>query len=166
MSKNDLEDDIWEYKPLKKKKKRKDKGTPETFNGPMAKYRRASKSLTKGETSVQVKNTVRNVELTKVAPNKALGVKANESIQNKEVACRTLSTQNVAFPQSTQDNDSTLTAGENVHQASSPGGSSCPICQMPFSILVVQSQRWHVAECLDTPGDDRKGTVLLFQIAT
>lgn len=155
MSKNDLEDDIWEYKPLKKKK-RKDKGTPETFNGPMAKYRRASKSLTKGETSVQVKNTVRNVELTKVAPNKALGVKANESIQNKEVACRTLSTQNVAFPQSTQDNDSTLTAGENVHQASSPGGSSCPICQMPFSILVVQSQRWHVAECLDTPGDDRK----------
>ncbi|XP_055786776.1 DNA cross-link repair 1A protein isoform X1 [Salvelinus fontinalis] len=149
MSKKDLEDDIWEYKPLKKKK-RKDKDTPETFNGPMTKYRQASKSLTKGDTSVQVKNTVRDVKLTKVAPNKALGVKANESIQNK------LSTQNVAFPQSTQDNDSTLTAGENVHQASSTGGSYCPICQMPFSILVVQSQRWHVAECLDTPGDDRK----------
>ncbi|XP_071203082.1 DNA cross-link repair 1A protein isoform X1 [Salvelinus alpinus] len=146
MSKKDLEDDIWEYKPLKKKKKRKDKDTPETFNGPMTKYRQASKSLTKGDTSVQV----RDVKLTKVAPNKALGVKANESIQNK------LSTQNVAFPQSTQDNDSTLTAGENVHQASSTGGSYCPICQMPFSILVVQSQRWHVAECLDTPGDDRK----------
>ncbi|XP_061611483.1 DNA cross-link repair 1A protein isoform X1 [Phyllopteryx taeniolatus] len=29
----------------------------------------------------------------------------------------------------------------------------CPICQMPFSILLVQSQRWHVAECLDTPRD-------------
>uniref|UniRef100_A0A4W5NG41 DNA cross-link repair 1A protein n=1 Tax=Hucho hucho TaxID=62062 RepID=A0A4W5NG41_9TELE len=135
MSKNDLEDDIWEYKPLKKKK-RKDKETPETFNGPM--------------------NTVRDVKLAKVTPNKALGVKAKESIQDKEVACRTLSTQNVTFPQSTQDNDNTPTAGENFHQASSPGGSSCPICQMPFSILVVQSQRWHVAECLDTPGNDRK----------
>nr|XP_029540312.1 DNA cross-link repair 1A protein isoform X2 [Oncorhynchus nerka] len=132
MSKNDLEDDIWEYKPLNKKK-RKDKETPDTFNGPMAKYRQASQCLTKGETSVQVKNTVRHVKLTKVAPNKTLGVKENESIQNKEVA-----------------------AGENVHRASSPGGSSCPICQMPFSILVVQSQRWHVAECLDNPGEDRK----------
>uniref|UniRef100_A0A8C7DID1 DNA cross-link repair 1A protein n=1 Tax=Oncorhynchus kisutch TaxID=8019 RepID=A0A8C7DID1_ONCKI len=155
MSKNDLEDDIWEYKPLKKKK-RKDKETPDTFNGSMAKYRQASQCLTKGETSVQVKNTVRHVKLTKVAPNKTLGVKENESIQNKEVARRTLSTQNIAFPQSTQDDDSTRTAGENVHRASSPGGSSCPICQMPFSILVVQSQRWHVAECLDNPGEDRK----------
>ncbi|XP_077594876.1 DNA cross-link repair 1A protein isoform X1 [Stigmatopora nigra] len=32
-------------------------------------------------------------------------------------------------------------------------GDVCPICQMPFSILLVQSQRWHVAECLDTPRD-------------
>ncbi|KAM3859958.1 DNA cross-link repair 1A protein [Diretmus argenteus] len=34
-----------------------------------------------------------------------------------------------------------------------PSGDFCPICQMPFSILVVQTQRWHVAECLDTPRD-------------
>ncbi|XP_054624994.1 DNA cross-link repair 1A protein [Dunckerocampus dactyliophorus] len=32
----------------------------------------------------------------------------------------------------------------------------CPICQMPFSILLVQSQRWHVAECLDIPRDTCK----------
>ncbi|KAK6302167.1 hypothetical protein J4Q44_G00282200 [Coregonus suidteri] len=150
MSKNDLEDDIWEYKPLRKKKKRKDTETPKTFNGPLAKYRQASKRLTIGETSVQVNNTVRDVKLTEVVPNISLSVKANE------VACRTLSTQNVTSPPSTQDNDSTLAAGENVDQASSPGESFCPICQMPFSILVVQSQRWHVAECLDTPEDDRK----------
>ncbi|KAK1881804.1 DNA cross-link repair 1A protein [Dissostichus eleginoides] len=30
------------------------------------------------------------------------------------------------------------------------------MCQMPFSILVVQTQRWHVAECLDTPRDTCK----------
>ncbi|KAG8549766.1 hypothetical protein GDO81_019792 [Engystomops pustulosus] len=27
----------------------------------------------------------------------------------------------------------------------------CPSCQMPFSILLVQSPRWHVTECLDAP---------------
>ncbi|KAM6951174.1 DNA cross-link repair 1A protein [Aplochiton taeniatus] len=34
-------------------------------------------------------------------------------------------------------------------------GDFCPLCQMPFSILVVQSRRWHVADCLDSPGDQR-----------
>ncbi|KAM8924752.1 DNA cross-link repair 1A protein [Pelodytes ibericus] len=28
----------------------------------------------------------------------------------------------------------------------------CPSCQMPFSALLVQTPRWHVSECLDTPG--------------
>ncbi|XP_051925343.1 DNA cross-link repair 1A protein isoform X2 [Hippocampus zosterae] len=32
----------------------------------------------------------------------------------------------------------------------------CPICQMPFCILLVQSQRWHVAECLDEARDTCK----------
>ena len=27
----------------------------------------------------------------------------------------------------------------------------CPFCQMPFSILRVQSPRWHVMECMDLP---------------
>ncbi|CAI9534502.1 unnamed protein product [Staurois parvus] len=27
----------------------------------------------------------------------------------------------------------------------------CPSCQMPFSVLLVQTPRWHVMECLDTP---------------
>ncbi|XP_040292283.1 DNA cross-link repair 1A protein [Bufo bufo] len=27
----------------------------------------------------------------------------------------------------------------------------CPSCQMPFSILLVQTPRWHVSECLDAP---------------
>ncbi|XP_078420821.1 DNA cross-link repair 1A protein isoform X1 [Cetorhinus maximus] len=28
----------------------------------------------------------------------------------------------------------------------------CPICQMPFSLLLIETPRWHVSECLDTPG--------------
>ncbi|XP_067858283.1 DNA cross-link repair 1A protein isoform X2 [Heptranchias perlo] len=27
----------------------------------------------------------------------------------------------------------------------------CPICQIPFSLLLIETPRWHVAECLDTP---------------
>eukprot|EP00058_Branchiostoma_floridae_P023470 XP_002608960.1 hypothetical protein BRAFLDRAFT_104983 [Branchiostoma floridae] len=27
----------------------------------------------------------------------------------------------------------------------------CPNCQMPFSLLLVQSPRWHVAECMEQP---------------
>nr|XP_006630896.2 PREDICTED: DNA cross-link repair 1A protein [Lepisosteus oculatus] len=30
----------------------------------------------------------------------------------------------------------------------------CPSCQMPFSILLVQSPQWHVAECLDKPENE------------
>ncbi|XP_061666293.1 DNA cross-link repair 1A protein [Syngnathoides biaculeatus] len=74
-------------------------------------------------------------------------------------------------PCNTLDITTTLTdvpAGVNIGQCD-PSSSSlakeaqnvdseakedyCPICQMPFSILLVQSQRWHVAECLDTPSD-------------
>ncbi|XP_069756079.1 DNA cross-link repair 1A protein isoform X2 [Narcine bancroftii] len=33
---------------------------------------------------------------------------------------------------------------------------SCPICQMPFSLLLIETPRWHVAECLDTPGSTDK----------
>ncbi|CAH2323135.1 DNA cross-link repair 1A [Pelobates cultripes] len=43
------------------------------------------------------------------------------------------------------------------NKTQSPGTSfprhsgHCPSCQMPFSILLVQTPRWHVSECLDTP---------------
>eukprot|EP00079_Xenopus_tropicalis_P031540 XP_017945311.1 PREDICTED: DNA cross-link repair 1A protein [Xenopus tropicalis] len=32
----------------------------------------------------------------------------------------------------------------------------CPSCQMPFSLLLVQSPRWHVSECLDAAGSTEK----------
>uniref|UniRef100_A0A672KVR8 UBZ4-type domain-containing protein n=1 Tax=Sinocyclocheilus grahami TaxID=75366 RepID=A0A672KVR8_SINGR len=47
------------------------------------------------------------------------------------------------------------TLSRNV-QDKDPQSGFCPVCQMPFSLLVVQSQQWHVAECLDDPGDSCK----------
>uniref|UniRef100_A0A4W6C534 DNA cross-link repair 1A protein n=1 Tax=Lates calcarifer TaxID=8187 RepID=A0A4W6C534_LATCA len=90
--KDDSENDIWDYKPLEKKKKRQ-------------KSPSAATTVTK-----------RRCTPSKLAP-------INETVQ----------THNAAEGPSS--------------------GDFCPMCQMPFSILVVQSQRWHVAECLDIPRD-------------
>lgn len=35
----------------------------------------------------------------------------------------------------------------------------CPSCQMPFSLLLIQTPQWHVTECLDVSGTAEKGTV-------
>lgn len=53
------------------------------------------------------------------------------------------------------------TLSQAVQDKDPQSGGFCPVCQMPFSVLVVQSQQWHVAECLDTPTDNCKGNVFL-----
>ncbi|KAK5881219.1 hypothetical protein CesoFtcFv8_022042 [Champsocephalus esox] len=45
---------------------------------------------------------------------------------------------------------------DNAADEGPSSGDFCPMCQMPFSILVVQTMAWHVAECLDTPRDTCK----------
>lgn len=56
------------------------------------------------------------------------------------------------------NNASSKEAIQNAAERSSLSEDYCPICQMPFFILVVQSQRWHIAECLDVSRDKCKGT--------
>ncbi|XP_003961638.2 DNA cross-link repair 1A protein isoform X1 [Takifugu rubripes] len=46
-----------------------------------------------------------------------------------------------------QNDSSTNSNGDE--DAQDPSGDFCPICQMPFCILVMQTPRWHIAECLD-----------------
>ncbi|XP_058649009.1 DNA cross-link repair 1A protein isoform X2 [Onychostoma macrolepis] len=48
------------------------------------------------------------------------------------------------------------TLSQDVQDKDPQTAGYCPVCQMPFSLLVVQSQQWHVAECLDNPGDNCK----------
>ncbi|KAJ7984654.1 hypothetical protein DPEC_G00357000 [Dallia pectoralis] len=145
---NVSENDIWEYKPLKKTK-RQDSETPESSKGPVG---QSSKRKVKKEPPARVKKTTRDVKLKQGDHSQEINVNANESFQNNEVVCRNRLTQNVTSSQSTREHAST---GDKVNQTPSQGGF-CPICQMPFSILVVQSQRWHVTECLETSGDDSK----------
>nr|XP_057917670.1 DNA cross-link repair 1A protein [Doryrhamphus excisus] len=100
--KNDSESDIWDYKPLVKKKKK---------HGSLSVAKRRNNSA--GATSSDVTTD-----------------KNNSVIQ-------------------TSDLESVDTKYENTE-------GFCPTCQMPFSILLVQSQRWHVAECIDISRDTCK----------
>lgn len=109
---DDSEHDIWEYKPLQKKKKKTRESAPVV----------AKRRCTTRKTSKRVKGAESGDCSTVV------NVEAGDRVQKDKAA----------------------------EEPSS--GDFCPVCQMPFSILVVQTQRWHVAECLDTLRDKCQGT--------
>ncbi|XP_041830371.1 DNA cross-link repair 1A protein [Melanotaenia boesemani] len=126
---DDSEKDIWEYKSLEKKRKRNDSSF-------VTKRRCASRKKSKNDTSIESSNKSEN--------NKA----ADYVVQNGFVEAH-------EFPPKLSSPKETVQS-EN-HAAEGPACEDhCPICQMPFFILVVQSQRWHIAECLDTSRDKCK----------
>lgn len=128
--KDDSESDIWDYKPLGKRKKRRDSpSTPST----KTKRRCTVKKTSKKETLVCVKS-----------PGRGRGC-----ITGGHSSADVQSLPPVSPP--AHGNTDTTSDG-------SSSGDFCPICQMPFSILLGQSQRWHVAECLDSPRDTCEGT--------
>lgn len=116
----DSESDIWEYKPLEKKKKRH-KSPPATPN------------VTKRRC------TLRKTPKRKVQAADSGGCGADVDIGGHEPPADTVKTDHAA-------------------EGHASSGHFCPMCQMPFNILVVQTQRWHVAECLDTCRDTCTGT--------
>uniref|UniRef100_UPI003AABD187 DNA cross-link repair 1A protein n=1 Tax=Centroberyx gerrardi TaxID=166262 RepID=UPI003AABD187 len=140
--KDDSENDIWEYKPLEKKKKRQGS---QSSKGSVAKKRCTLKKSAKRDTSSPAKPPVRNVRASKAAE---IGDFSNVNKgEHGSLDAQTLPSQ----PSSSNETFKTGNAAE--------GPSSedfCPVCQMPFSRLMVQSERWHVAECLDTPRDESK----------
>ena len=141
MSEVDDENDIWEYKPLQKKRRE----TSEPSNGTVPKRRRVSKRIKKGE--IMVKKTGNN------ALSKSRGPNATET------ECISKDSTRPSTVTSTQSKQIDVTQPfDNGDDEALTPGDFCPVCQMPFSVLVVQSQRWHVAECLETPVDESKGT--------
>lgn len=136
--KDDSENDIWEYKPLEKKKR-----TGDNVSGTVAKKKRTRKPG-KRDTVTPVRNT---------KPKQA-AESGNDSIHVKTQEHNSLE----ALPSQSPANETPKTDDNTPQGSGSSSGDFCPICQMPFSVLVVQSQRWHVAECLDIPRDQCKGT--------
>ncbi|NXK52073.1 DCR1A protein, partial [Chauna torquata] len=129
-----LEEDIWEYKSIRKQKQQSN--------------------------SESVSAAVQKVSNGKCRPkrkgngNKKKTVEKNDSLQKSEQRSR---------PNQDLDqckDDSSVHSQESVSSLTEQGSQNakpvhdgyCPSCQMPFSLLLVQTPRWHVAECLDTPG--------------
>lgn len=125
----DSENDIWNYKPLKKKRKQESPHVHKT----VAKRRAIPRGTNKGPTSAP--SPTNKITFT-TSKNKTGPVQENGILD-------TLTTPSKASASEVVQNC------DNNNGEGLSGGDYCPVCQMPFSILLVQSQRWHVVDCLD-----------------
>lgn len=143
MSQSASESDIWEYKPLKKTKReiRTQKSIEDgakrqkLAKGKSEKTRRGSRLSTESNT------------VTKLCGESGSG----------HVTPVTGPLRNSPLPSGSQLAD--VHDGSSSEQHPQSRGY-CPVCQMPFSILVVQTPQWHVAECLENPGETSTGRSL------
>ncbi|XP_035001256.2 DNA cross-link repair 1A protein [Hippoglossus stenolepis] len=133
---DESENDIWEYKPLQKKKKKK----TEKSQSAATTTRRCTSRRESSGPPVRTPQRAETVQTDgRAGSSTRVNVDSVETLPVSSVlspACETVQTDRAAERQSS--------------------GHFCPMCQMPFSVLVVQSQRWHVAECLDSPRDKCK----------
>lgn len=141
--KDDTENDIWEYKPLKKKKKRHESLSA---TAGVCKRRCIARKSSKRDASSSVESLDTDV---KTADNEDC---CSVTVAGTDGQSRTKAH---IEPSESSPTDDTGLIDSGAEGPSS--GNYCPMCQMPFSFLVVQTHRWHVAECLDTPRDTCKG---------
>ncbi|XP_009487903.1 DNA cross-link repair 1A protein [Pelecanus crispus] len=131
-----LEEDIWEYKSLRKQKHQ---SNSESVSTPVQKV---SDGRPKRKRN---RNKKKSVEKTDTLPKTEQRSRASQDVDQ----CKDDSSVH------SQESVSSLT--EQSSQNAKPiHDGYCPSCQMPFSLLLVQTPRWHVAECLDTPGSIEK----------
>lgn len=140
MSQSGSESDIWDYKPLKKTKRKSNVSSE-----------RGTKRR-KDNASVQIINVEINSVKTHNDLNQNIDSCPNNSGINGRSGQEPVSDTRGVHHETHRDAQDKQPESEGF----------CPVCQMPFSILVVQSQQWHVAECLDTPGEDCRGIVLVY----
>ncbi|MEQ2236432.1 hypothetical protein ILYODFUR_012750 [Ilyodon furcidens] len=128
--KDESENDIWEYKPLVKKRRNN--------KSPCASKRRyTSEKTSKKHSSLSLGSEEKGAKTKAAESGDSSAVGDADDVPIKSPATEIIQTGSNAGEKPTSED-------------------YCPICQMPFCILVVQSQRWHVAECLDTPRDKCK----------
>lgn len=140
--KGDSENDIWDYKPLGKKKKRGE--------SPSASATVLKKRCLSGKRS-QKSKSAKSID-DKVETTKHEDCAAGDDVTGGEGSSNgSRGMKNDCYP----FRSSVLEDTDQCRSAASE--DFCPMCQLPFSILVVQTQRWHVAECLETSRDSCEG---------
>ncbi|XP_061228726.1 DNA cross-link repair 1A protein isoform X2 [Neopsephotus bourkii] len=133
-----LEVDIWEYKSIRKEKHQ---SNAESISTPVqtvsdGKCRPKRKRNRKRKKTVEKADTLQKTEQVSRSKEDADPCKDESSVHSQE---------------------STSSLTDQSSQNTKPVYDGyCPSCQMPFSLLLVQTPRWHVAECLDTPGSNEK----------
>ncbi|XP_063193738.1 DNA cross-link repair 1A protein isoform X1 [Chroicocephalus ridibundus] len=133
-----LEEDIWEYKSIRKQKHQ---SNSESISTPAQKV-----SDDKGRPKKKRKrNKKKNVEKIDTPQKTEQSSRPNQDAdQSKDDS-------------SVHSQESVSSVTEQSSQSAKPVHDGyCPSCQMPFALLLVQTPRWHVAECLDTPGSIEK----------
>ncbi|NXM86375.1 DCR1A protein, partial [Oenanthe oenanthe] len=132
-----LEEDIWEYKSIRKQKRQSNSQSisapgQEVSDGkgrPKRKRNRKKKSTEKTDTPRKTKQSSRP------------GQDVDQCTEDSRVH--------------SQESVSSL-AEQSSQNAKPVHDGFCPSCQMPFSLLLVQTPQWHVYECLETPGTTEK----------
>ncbi|XP_010222659.1 PREDICTED: DNA cross-link repair 1A protein [Tinamus guttatus] len=142
-----LEEEIWEYKSIRKQKL-EPQGGSESGSAPVrtisnGKCRPKRKGNGNKKKSVEKTDTIRKSTDT-IKKSKRRSRPDPDLDQSKDDPVV-----------QSQESVSNLTE-QSSHSAKPVHDGHCPSCQMPFSLLVVQTPRWHVAECLDTPGPVEK----------
>lgn len=141
--KGDSENDIWDYKPLAKKKKQRE-SSPRSATV----LKRRCLSGKSSQKSKSAKSSDGKVE-----PAKHEDCSTGDDVPGDRGSGSSSSSREKHQLPST----SSLIEDTDQSHSVSPSEDFCPMCQMPFSILVVQTQRWHIAECLETSRDSCEG---------
>lgn len=139
--KGDGENDIWDYKPLGKKKKRHD---APTVSAVVLKKRCVS-----GRGSQKSKSAKLSDDKVETAKHEDCATGDDVTEGEDSNSSRWMKHHDFPF------RSSLIEETGQSHTAATE--DFCPMCQMPFSILVGQTQRWHVAECLETSRDSCEG---------
>lgn len=140
--KGDSENDIWDYKPLGKKKKRRE---PPSVSATVLKRRCLSgKGSKKSKSAKSIDDRVDTAKHEYFPTDDDVTGGEGSSNNSRRM-------ENPEFPL----RSSLIEDTDESHSAYSE--DFCPMCQMPFSILVVQTHRWHVAECLEFSRDSCAG---------
>uniref|UniRef100_A0A8C5Q228 DNA cross-link repair 1A protein n=1 Tax=Leptobrachium leishanense TaxID=445787 RepID=A0A8C5Q228_9ANUR len=142
MSENEIsEDDIWGYKSIRKSKT--SHGAARTAASETGNQQRAKKAAP----AEKAKRAKRK------APSKGKA-SSGGSTQDRDNAGQ--QNEQSQAPQSTACTPTRKNCVQSPRTPVPRHSGHCPSCQMPFSILLVETPRWHVSECLDTPSPAEK----------
>ncbi|XP_039565313.1 DNA cross-link repair 1A protein isoform X1 [Passer montanus] len=132
-----LEEDIWEYKSIRK---RRHQSNSQSISTPVQEVS-VGKGRPKRKRNGKKKSTEKTGTPQKTKQSSRAGQDVDECEEDSIV----------------HSQDSVGSLAEQSSQNAKPVHDGfCPSCQMPFSLLLVQTPQWHVYECLETPGPIEK----------